>query len=79
MTTPLVKERVEDAEIDDEFLDETESLHYRSNSMRLSYLAQDRTDLQRVTRELAKGMGEPTERHVEILKRAVRYLKEHPG
>ena len=46
--------------------------------MRIGYLSQDRPDLQRVTRELAKGLQKPTVRHLMMLKRAARYLKGNP-
>eukprot|EP00974_Lingulodinium_polyedra_P022563 2176989-Lingulodinium_polyedra.AAC.1 len=46
--------------------------------MRMNYLAQDRTDLQRTVREIAKGMQAPTERHWPLLKRAARYLLHAP-
>ena len=71
--TPLVKEKVDDLNTPDVPLQGTAATLYRSHTMRLGYLAQDRTDLQRTTRELAKGMSEPTERHMVALKRAVRY------
>ena len=51
---------------------------YRSHTMRAGYLAQDRTDLQRAVRELAKGMSKPTERHQIMLKRVVRYPRYAP-
>ena len=74
VTTPLVKEKVEVLDLVDEVLDSELTTAYRSNTMRMAYLAQERTDLQRATRELAKGMQAPTKRHYEMLKRAVRYL-----
>ena len=46
--------------------------------MRLNYAGQDRPDLAYVCRELAKGMSEPTERHVTMLKRCARYLALKP-
>ena len=60
------------------FLEEAAATGYRSNTMRMGYLGQDRTDLQRVVRELAKGMQRPTVRHEQMLKRAVRYLRYAP-
>ena len=47
-------------------------------TMRAGYLSQDRTDIQRTVRELAKGMKAPTRRHWRILKRLGRYLVSHP-
>ena len=69
---PLVKEKAEDAELDDELLPEETATHYRSHAMRMSYLGQDRTDIQRTVRELAKGMQHPKARHEQMLTRAVR-------
>lgn len=49
-----------------------------SLKMRAGYLSQDRPDLQRCVRELAKGMRHPTKRHEQMLKRSARYLKQVP-
>ena len=45
--------------------------------MRLAFLAMDRTDIPFASKESARGMAGPTERHFNILKRAVRYLISH--
>ena len=74
VTTPLVKEKVEALDFPDVLLEESKATEYRSHTMRAGYLAQDRTDLQRAVRELAKGMSQPTERHQGLLKRVARYL-----
>ena len=76
VTTPLEKEKMGAADIDD---DETQlppedRQQYQSLTMRAGYLAQDRTDLQRGVRELAKGMQKPCDRHWSMLKRLGRYL-----
>ena len=55
-----------------------EAAEYRSNCMRLGYLALDRVDLQFSAKECARGMSNPTHRHLEILKRCVRYLIRRP-
>eukprot|EP00973_Karenia_brevis_P024432 3369648-Karenia_brevis.AAC.1 len=47
VTTPLVKEKIDDLDIEDIPLDATSASAYRSHTMRAGYLAQDRTDLQR--------------------------------
>ena len=78
VTTPLVKEKALEAEVDDVYLGAEEISRYQSLAMRLNYIAQDRTDLQRVVRELAKGMQKPTERHWGLLKRVARYLRFAP-
>ena len=46
--------------------------------MRAAYLGQDRGDIQRSNRELAKGLQRPTVRHQTQLKRLARYLKKKP-
>ncbi len=46
--------------------------------MRLSYLAQDRPDIQFTCKELAKGMSSPTESDWQKLKRLGRYLIARP-
>ena len=75
VTTPLVKERLEDTEQGDDELSDTDATKlYQSVTMRVGYLAQDRPDLQRTVRELAKGMCKPTARHMTMLKRVGRYL-----
>ena len=51
-----------------------EKQRYRSMTMRLAYLAQDRLDLQYAAKELARSMQEPTAWDQEQLERACRYL-----
>ena len=75
VTTPLIKERIEEALASEE-LDEETSAMYRSASMRLAYLSQDRPDLLVLGKELAKGLKRPTQAHLQMLKRGVRY--SHP-
>ena len=74
VTTALTKERVDEVK-DAEPLDDEEAKRYRSVSMRLSYLAQDRPDLQVLAKELAKGLKNPTTAHWMMLKRGARYLR----
>jgi len=80
VTSPLVKEKVDDANEDgnEEPLSRNEAEEYRSLGMRAAYVAQDRADLQRATREIAKGLQTPTTRHQQILKRLARYLLAYP-
>ena len=59
-------------------LNVAESKTYRSNTMRVAYLAQDRIDIQFASKELARGMQTPTRWDMEQLKRMVRYLKTVP-
>ena len=46
--------------------------------MRLSYLGQDRIDLQESTKALAQKMADPNEFDLTQLKRVARYLKRYP-
>ena len=55
-----------------EELDEETSAMYRSASMTLAYLSQDRPDLLVLGKELAKGLKRPTQAHFQMLKRGVR-------
>ena len=78
VTTPIVKEPPDDKDKPDPKIPADEISFYRSATMRLNYAGQDRPDLAYVCRELAKGMSEPTERHVTMLKRCARYLALRP-
>ena len=78
VTTPLTKERSEDAEMDDALLSEGETKLYLSMTGRIGYISHGRCDLQRKVRELAKGTAQPTEWHVMMLKRSGRYLPPVP-
>ena len=57
------KERIQQVE-EAEPLSSNDAAWYRSVSMRLAYLAQDRPDLQVLAKELAKGLKSPTTVHV---------------
>ena len=67
-------EEVQDAEA----LDSDVAAKYRSVSMRLSYLAQDRPYLLVLAKELAKGLKNPTTAHWKMVKRGARYLRSFP-
>ena len=56
-----------------------EATKYRSLTMRIAYLSQDRPDLSEVSKTMARGMQTPLESHMEILKRCVRYLIKYPS
>ena len=77
VSSALVKDRVEEVDRA-EPLDPEEIPRYRSVSMRLAYLAQDRPDLQVLAKELAKGLKNPTTAHWTMLKRGARYLRSRP-
>ena len=55
-------------------LKEGERQVYRSNTMRLAYLAMDRPELQYSGKELARCMQQPTRWDMLQLQRAVRFL-----
>lgn len=78
VVTPLVKEKLEELDEEDVPLADDQVKVYQSLTMRLGYLSQDRPDLQRAVRELAKGMCKPMERHWQQLKRVGRYLLSAP-
>ena len=46
--------------------------------MRLSYLGQDRVDIQEATKALAQKMSDPNEFDLSQLKGVARYLKRYP-
>jgi len=78
VTTPMVKEPADQALVEDVKLSSDWVPLYRSTTMRAAYLSQDRPDLQNAVRALAKGMSEPTERHLTALKRLARFLRHRP-
>ena len=51
---------------------------YRSNVMRLAYLAAGRIELQFPSKDLARAMAGPTTADVEALKRCIRFLLKYP-
>ena len=51
---------------------------FRSNVMRLAYLAGDRIELQFLSKELARAMAGPATADVEALKRCIRFLLKYP-
>ena len=51
---------------------------YRSGAMRISYLGQDRADVQEAAKCLSRLMQSPTQADLVELKRAVRYLLKFP-
>ena len=76
VTTPLLKAKASE-EVDETPLSDQDASRYRSIAMRIGYLASDRPDLLRSTRELAKGLQHPTCHHWSLLKRIGRYLSGH--
>ena len=59
---------------DETLLTGTDITQYRSLTMRANYLSLDRPDIAYATKELARGMQNPTQGHYSGLKRLGRYL-----
>ena len=59
-------------------LDRTGVRRYRSCVMRMSYLGQDRSDMQEAAKCLAQRMKEPNQQDEKDVKRAARYLQKFP-
>ena len=59
-------------------MDEHEAKRYRRLAATINYLAVDRPDLQFTARMLGRTMAKPTTKSWANLKKAARYLKEHP-
>ena len=62
VATPVTKESLEDAEMDDSLWSEGETKLHHSSPMRIGHISRGRCGWQRVFRELAKGTEQPTER-----------------
>lgn len=75
---PVAKNHDEEGEDDDEPLDVHEAKRYRRLAATINYLAVDRPDLQFTASVLGRTMARPTARGWTNLKKAARYLKEHP-
>ena len=76
--TPGEEEQVWEIEGNSEPLDEASSRKYRELAARANYLAQDRMDIQFATKEVCRGMCQPTKGNLKKLRRLGRYLKGHP-
>ena len=78
VSTPMVKPRTEDYVGVARSLTKEEVKLYRSVTVRIQYLAQDRPDLQFASKERARHMKDPNERDLVALKRIGRYLVTRP-
>ena len=63
---------------DNEPLPRHQEKEYRALAARANYLANDRIDIQYVTKEICRGMSKPLVKHRKMLKRLARYLAGHP-
>ena len=76
VATPGVKHKADDPD-GDELVGERRAT-FRSATMRLAYLAQDRPELQFAAKEVARRMQAPTESAWQALKRAARFVAGAP-
>ena len=74
VVTPGIKVVINEDE-DDPRLGPEASTKYKQLVARLNFLSQDRHDIAYATKELARGMANPTESDLERLKRMGRYLR----
>ena len=80
VATPRVKQTFEQHLRDEasRLLNRSEAKSYRSGTMRIAFLAQDRLDLSEATKCLSQHMSNPREAHMPQLKRVARYLISRP-
>ncbi|CAK0894978.1 unnamed protein product, partial [Prorocentrum cordatum] len=80
VTTPRVKLALEEVQAHETspLLSPAEATKYRSATMRLKYVDQDRIDITESVKCLAQHMAAPREGHLTELKRLVRYLRGAP-
>jgi hypothetical protein len=76
--TPCEEEKIWEMQDNSLALTEKESRKYRELAARANYLAQDRMDIQYATKEICRGMCQPTRGDLKKLRRLGRYLKSHP-
>jgi len=78
VATPCEEEKPWKKEEEDRLLSSEDAREFRSLAARANYLALDRSDIQFATKEVCRGMANPTRRDHGKLKRLVRYLKGRP-
>ena len=80
LDTPRVKKSESQvfAGLESPLLDREGVRLYRSGAVRISYLGQDRADVQEAAKCLSRRMQSPTQADLVELKRAVRYLLKFP-
>lgn len=80
VSTPRVK-RSADEQVSQQWspdLSSAQATLFRSGTMRIAYLAQDRVDLSEACKCLSRYMAKPKECHLSGLKKVARYLKFRP-
>ena len=79
---PIPEDKIRDQDIiveeRSETLDEAQTGEFRSMTMRLAYLSQDRPDVIHASRTLASAMKSPKMGDWLRLKKVVRYLLKYP-
>ena len=75
---PTAKDYDAEGGEDDEGLDAHEARRYRRMAATINYLASDWPHLQNTASMMGRTMARPTTRSWSNLKKAARYLKEHP-
>ena len=80
VTTPRIRKSAEVAEADSRtaLLDPSAATLYRSGTMRLAYVGQDRPDLSEAVKQLTTRMASPRSSDLVDLKRVVRYVRYRP-
>ena len=73
--TPGVKS---DAESSEEPMSKADASRFRRAAAKINYLAQDRLDIAYASKELSRHMASPKCGDEVLVKRVVRYLKQHP-
>ena len=80
LSTPVCSEDFSKEGVVDtrEPMDDAEARRFRASAARLNYLAQDRPDLAVASCLVARSMSNPKRGDEVKLKRAIRYLRQHP-
>ena len=78
--TPRIRKNAEQAEADGRsaILEPARATQFRSGTMRLAYVSQDRPDIAEAVKHLTTRMSAPRESDLQELKRLVRYIKYRP-
>ena len=74
VSSPGEEEKRWEEEDNRQLLEGAEARHYRELAARANYLAQDRIDIQFATKEICRGMCNPTRGDLKKLRRLTRYL-----
>ena len=78
VSAPCEEEKSWELKDNREMLPDGDARRYREWAARANYLAQDRMDIQYATKEVCRGMCNPTKGDAKKLRRLTRYLITHP-